>query len=458
MSKLIEPRTLRGFRDYPPKLMIPRERVLETARRVYRSYGFAPIDTPALEYADVLLGKGGEESDRLVYRFKDHGDRDVAMRFDLTVPFARFAAEHVKESGTPFKRYAMGPVWRGENTAAGRYREFWQCDFDTLGTTSNAADTEIVLVINDLFTALEIDKFEIRVNNRRVLNGVLAYLGIADRAVPVLRSLDKLLKIGRDGVMSEMVQVARITEEQACEVLALAELRGSNEEVLEALNKRYRLTENTLKVETPEYNPALEEAWWGYRDLTNLHLFARQAGVPADRIKIDLSIARGLDYYTGTIYETFLTDLPAIGSVCSGGRYDNLASLYTKQVLPGVGASLGVDRLLTAMEELKHPWMTGRQTPAEVLVLQFDAARLGDYQRVARELRAAGIATEVYPEAKKLGQQFQYADKRKFPLALVAGPDELAKGVYKLKVLATGEQLDVPAGELVARIRSLLGS
>src|SRR5215213_9624851 len=192
MSQLITPRTLKGFRDYPPALMIPRERMLEQARATFRSYGFAPIDTPALEYTEILMGKGGEESDKLIYRFRDHGDRDVALRFDLTVPFARFAAQYVNELGTPFKRYAMGPVWRGERPGKGRYREFWQCDFDTIGTTANAADIEAALVINDLFTAIGFDKFEVRINNRMVLNGLLELKGLADKAVPLLRSLDKL--------------------------------------------------------------------------------------------------------------------------------------------------------------------------------------------------------------------------------------------------------------------------
>src|SRR5437660_4534434 len=204
MADLIEPRTLRGFRDFPPALMIARERLLEKARQVYRSYGFAPIDTPALEYAEILLGKGGEESDRLVYRFKDHGGRDVALRFDLTVPFARFAAQHGGQLGTPFKRYHMGPVWRGENTGHGRYREFWQCDFDTIGTTANAADIEIALVIFDLMRALGFERFGIRVNNRLILNGLLDELGLKEQAAPLLRALDKLPKIGREAVLAEM--------------------------------------------------------------------------------------------------------------------------------------------------------------------------------------------------------------------------------------------------------------
>src|SRR3954471_6870783 len=223
---MIEPRTLKGFRDYTPELMIPGEAMLERARRVYRSYGYAPIDTPALEYAEILIGKGGDESDRLIYRFKDHGDRDVALRFDLTVPFARFAAQHIGKLGTPFKRYHMGPVWRGENTAHGRYREFWQCDFDTIGTTSNAADIETALVIHDLMRALGFEKFRIHVNNRMVLNGLLAELGLAGQTAALLRALDKLPKIGREAVQAEMAEKAGVSAEQAARVLSLTETQG----------------------------------------------------------------------------------------------------------------------------------------------------------------------------------------------------------------------------------------
>src|SRR6267142_242220 len=205
MADLIQPRTLKGFRDYPPELMIPREHLMEKARRVYRSYGFAPIDTPALEYTEILLGKGGEETDKQLYRFTDSGGRDIALRFDLTVPFARFAAEHIGKLGAPFKRYHMGPVWRGENTQKGRYREFWQCDFDTIGTTSNASDIETALVINDLMTALGFERFEVRLNNRLVLNGLLEDLGVAGNATRLLRALDKLSKVGREQVIQEMM-------------------------------------------------------------------------------------------------------------------------------------------------------------------------------------------------------------------------------------------------------------
>src|SRR5690349_10349078 len=239
MTKLIEPRTLKGFRDYPPELMIPREWMLETARRVYRSYGFAPIDTPALEYAEVLLGKGGEESDRIVYQFKDHGGREVALRFDLTVPFARFAAQHIGQLGTPFKRYHMGPVWRGENTAHGRYREFWQCDFDTIGTTSNAADIETALVIHDLMRALGFEKFTIQVNNRMVLNGLLQEIGLEKQVAPVLVALDKLHKVGREAVLDEMVAKTGTDRARAERILTVATTEGSNEEILQRLEREF---------------------------------------------------------------------------------------------------------------------------------------------------------------------------------------------------------------------------
>jgi histidyl-tRNA synthetase len=440
-DKLIEPRTLKGFRDYPPALMIPRERLMETARRVYRSYGFVPIDTPALEFTEILLGKGGAETDKQLFRFTDQGGRDVAMRFDLTVPFARFAAQHIGQLGTPFKRYHIATVWRGEAPQRGRYREFVQCDFDTIGTTANAADIEVVLVIHDLLRALGFERFRIHVNNRRVLNGLLEEMAMADKTGPLLRALDKLPKIGREAVVEEMRAAAGVSTEQAGRVLDLAGLEGTNEEVLSGLSARFGS------------NPKAADGIARLRELVRV---ASESGVPPNCLQIDLSIARGLDYYTGTVYETFLTDLPTIGSVCSGGRYDNLASLYTKQVLPGVGASLGLDRLLAAMEELKL--LDATSTAAPVLVVQFSADYLGTYQRTARALRAAGVGTEVFPDAKKIGQQLAYADKRGFRLALVAGPDEMTKGVWQVKDLRSQESRTVPDADLVNEVRRALAT
>jgi histidyl-tRNA synthetase len=448
MTKLIEPRTLKGFRDYPPDLMLPREWLMETARRVYRSYGFAPIDTPHLEYANILLGKidAGAEIQRQLYRFKDHGGRDVALRFDLTVPLARFAAMYVgpnpNQIPIPFKRYHLGTVWRGENTQAGRYREFMQCDFDTIGTASNAADVETALVIHDLMVALGFERFEVRVNNRLVLNGLLEELGLADRAAGVLRVLDKLAKQGRASVLAELSAAdgVGLTAAQAERVVGLAETAGESEAVLDRVERDFGR------------NPKAAD---GVARLRELLAVAKTAGIPDDRLRIDLSVCRGLEYYTGTVYETSLTDLPGIGSVCSGGRYDNLVALYSKQVLPGVGASLGLDRLLAAMEELGL--LPKTSTPAEVFVVQFSADRLGDYQRLARDLRRAGLGVEVYPESKKIGPQLQYAERRGFRVALIAGPDEFAKGVVKVKDLAKREEQAVAEAELVPALRRVLG-
>jgi histidyl-tRNA synthetase len=441
VSRLVEPRVLKGFRDYPPALMIPRERLMETARRVYRSYGFAPIDTPAIELTEVLLAKveAGAEINKQLYRFKDAGDRDVALRFDLTVPLARFAAQHFATLGLPFKRYHLGTVWRGESPQAGRFREFMQCDFDTIGTLSNAADVEVALVINDLLVALGFERFEIRVNNRWILTGLLAQLGLEDKTSALLRSLDKLCKIGRDKVIEEMGREAGVSADQAAQVIALAETTGSNADVLDQLDRRFADNEQARK---------------GVANLREMVGVFRTAGVPDGRLRVDLSICRGLDYYTGTVYETFLLDKPEIGSICSGGRYDNLAGSYTKQALPGVGASLGLDRLLAAMEALDLVPKTA--TPAPVLVAQFDAARYGDYQRIARTLRSAGVGAEVYPEAKKLGKQLEYAEKKGFRVALIAGPDEFAKGVWKVKDLAKREELALPEAEVVAAVQRVL--
>ncbi|RMF95765.1 MAG: histidine--tRNA ligase, partial [Planctomycetota bacterium] len=316
---MIQPRTLKGFRDFLPEAMLPRERLIDTARRVYRSYGYSPIDTPALEYLEILSGKGSDETDKQLYRFRDHGGRDVALRFDLTVPAARFTAQHINELPVPFKRYHIATVWRGENTQRGRYREFMQCDFDTIGTASPAADIETALVIHDLFRALGFERFVIRVNNRRVLNGLLEKLDLSDRAVPILRAIDKLAKIGPEGVAAEMISTAQVSQQQADDILKLVSLEGTNDAILAELD---RLTEGS------------ETGRQGVGELRDLIAAVGAAGVPEARIQIDVAIARGLDYYTGTIYETFLDDLPGIGSVCSGGRYDNLTGLFTKQVLP----------------------------------------------------------------------------------------------------------------------------
>ncbi len=418
---MIEPRTLKGFRDHLPAQALAREAVLDTARRVYRSYGFAPIDTPALEYLEILTGKGSEETDKQLYRFTDHGGRDVGMRFDLTVPFARFAAQHVATLGTPFKRYHMATVWRGENTQRGRYREFMQCDFDTIGTTSPVADLETILVVHDLLTAIGLERFTIRVNDRRILAGLLETLGLTDRATLVLRSLDKLGKQTPDAVGRELTGHG-IATDTVPHLLALAELAGGPEQVLGALE------------------PLVGASAVGRAGITAVHELGvglAAAGVAADRVVVDPAIARGLDYYTGLVLESFLDELPGLGSICSGGRYDNLAGLYTKQPLPGVGASLGIDRLLAGLEELGR--LPTAETPAEILLVHFDAGHRTDYLRIAAALRAGGMSVDFYPEPKKVGQQLKFAVKKGFRIAILVGSDEFAAGTAQVKHLATQE-------------------
>jgi len=424
--------------------MIPRESIIDTARRVYRSYGFSPIDTPALEHLEILTGKGSEETDKQMYRFEDPGGRKVGMRFDLTIPLARFVAKNIQELGTPFKRYQIATVWRGENPQAGRYREFMQCDFDTIGTTSLSADIEMVLVINDLLTALEVGEFTIFVNHRGLLNGLLEKLDLVEQSTSVLRTLDKLAKIGADRVATELVEVLGTSAAQAAQLLQLTALDGSNEQMLAAAQQLVAGNET------------------GERGLAQLReligcVIATLPTSAKNRVQFAPSICRGLDYYTGMVLETTLNDLPEIGSVASGGRYDNLAELYTSQKLPGVGASLGLDRLLAALEKLGR--LPGRQSTADVLIPFFAAEHRNDYLCLAARLRAAGIGVEFYPEPKKLGKQLQYANKRGFRVALILGDEEFAAGECQIKNLANGNSqtlsLTDDAAAVIAEIQAL---
>lgn len=436
---IIQPRTLKGFRDYEPGIMALRERIIDTARDVCRSYGYSPIDTPALEYSEILLGKGGDESDKQLYRFEDQGGRDIALRFDLTVPLARFAAQHVGKLGTPFKRYHVGPVWRGENTQRGRYREFVQFDFDTIGTDSLVADIETIVVVHELFASLGFGRFRIRINNRQLLNGVLERLDLTDRAGSVLRALDKLQKIGRDAVAAELVDGAGITAAAAGEILTLADLAGSNDAILAALP--------AIAGDGPAGRA-------GVAGVAEVLTGAIASGVPEERLQLDVSIARGLAYYTGTVFETFLDDLPGIGSVCSGGRYDDLASLYTTQRLPGIGGSLGVDRLVAAMEGLD---LVGTESATAAVFVPFFASEQRDrYLALCSRLRAAGLSVEFYPEPRKLSAQIKYADRRGHRLAIIIGTREWEAGTAQVKQLQTGESAEIDQESLVAECRKLL--
>lgn len=426
MNQRIEPRTLQGFRDYLPETMMPREKLMETARRVYRSYGFCPIDTPALELLEILLGKGSEETDRQIYRFEDAGGRQVGLRFDLTVPLARFAAMYANELGLPFKRYHIAPVWRGERPQAGRFREFVQCDFDTIGTESVAADIETALVIHDLLDQIDIGEFKLRINNRQILNGLLAKLDLSDKSVPILRALDKLEKTDAASVTDEMAQTAGVNNQQAQQILQFASTTGTPDEILSSLDGL--LSGNEI-------------GQAGVARLAELVAAIKSVGIKSERYALDVSIARGLDYYTGVIFETNLMELPKIGSICSGGRYDNLAELYTKQHLPGIGASLGLDRLLAALEQLKR--IEPVRAAAPVLVTYFDKQALHEYLKIAAILRTAGVGVEVYPDPKKLGAQLKYAGQRGFRAAIIAGSDELARGTCQVKNLRTESSSEV---------------
>ncbi len=447
-KKIIEPRTLKGFRDFLPETMIPREKMIARVSEVYRRYGYSPIDTPVLEYLEILSGKGSDETDRQLYKFKDHGGREVGMRFDLTVPFARFSAQHAPELVLPFKRYHIAKVWRGENTQAGRYREFSQCDFDVIGTTSVMSDIETALVINDVMQRVDLrtdepfTRFKIHVNSRKILNGLLEKINLADRAVPVLRALDKLAKIGREKVIAEMAETAGASEEQAGEILDMVSARAGADPYAQLDGLAARLAGSELGLE-------------GVETLRQIFDAARTAGIPEGRFVLDVSIARGLDYYTGTIFETFLDDLPALGSVASGGRYDNLAGLYTKTPLPGIGASLGIDRLFAGLEELGM--LEKVSSPVKVLIPYFDRALTQEYIRLASLLRRHGIGAEVYPDAKKLGQQLKYADRKGFSAALILGSGELEKGVVQVKNLKAQTQEDVPYAEGGEELLEYLG-
>lgn len=438
----IEPRILKGFRDYLPEAAITRGRMIEKIVRSFEAFGFVPIDTPAIEYTDILLGKGSSETDKQMYRFPDNGGRDVSLRFDLTIPLARFAAMHINELGTPFKRYHIAPVWRAEKPQRGRYREFYQCDFDIIGTKSILADAEILAVINYTLTQLGIEH-SIRLNNRKVLNGMLETVGAREKSAAVLRAVDKLDKLGPEIVMAELSEQGGLDGKQIDAVFQFVSLSGKDlppDKLLAEL--RTTLGKNQLATE-------------GIDQLEQTIARAEPLGVPAGVVSIDLSIARGLDYYTGTVFETKLIPLPEFGSICSGGRYDNLASLYTSRELPGVGASIGLDRIIGAFEELGR--LSKKSSTASVLVAIVEPQAEAYCLSLARQLREAGIGVEVFPESGKLGNQLKYGDKKGIELAVIAGGREAESGTATLKNLKTGAQFEeLTPARLISEIKTIL--
>lgn len=417
---LIEPRTLRGFADLPPTPALHRRRLLRVAEDVFSAFGYDPIQTPALEYADVLRGKGGSESDKQMFEFDDQGGRRVALRFDLTVPLARFAAQHT-ELRPPLRLYQVGYVWRGERPQRGRYREFFQCDADIIGETGPSGDAEILTMFATALSRMDVGPVLIRVNDRRVLNGLLADLGLLDRAVPVLRALDKIEKVGPDAVRAELAE-SGVDGDAAERVLGFAAARGETDE-------------QTFAAVAELLGPA-GEGRAALAELRRTSELAVAAGAPPEVLRVDPGIARGLDYYTGLVFETTLLAAPEIGSVCSGGRYDDLAGLFTKQRLPGVGGSIGLSRLLAALEGSGGLPEQARERPLAVLTLGRDddlRVLLG----IADRLRATGrLDAEVYPTPVKHAAQMKYADGRGARFVLTLDRD----GSVSVKDLRTGER------------------
>ena len=437
MEKL-KPRTLSGFMELLPQPQQQMERMMDVLRRTYSLYGFTPLDTPIIESSEVLLAKGGGDTEKQIYRFTK-GDSDLALRFDLTVPLAKYVALHYNELSFPFRRYQIGKVYRGERAQRGRFREFYQADIDVIGDgkLDIINEAEIPAIIYQTFTTLGLRRFQIRVNNRKILNGFYAMQGLTQRSGDIMRTVDKLDKIGPEKVRTCLMDDCGLTGDQADEILRFIAITGSNADVLAALQG---------------YAGRNEVFDAGLSELNTVVKYLSAFGVPEDNFAVDLTIARGLDYYTGTVYETTLLDHPEIGSVCSGGRYDNLAEYYTDKQLPGVGISIGLTRLFYVLGEqgmLNNDLPTA---PADVLVLPM-TDDLAPAIALSTALRSAGVRTQLYTEAKKFKAKMNYADKLGIPYVVFLGDDEIAKGVVTCKDMASGEQTSLPLDETLARIR-----
>ena len=420
----IKPRTLSGFMELLPAPQSQFERMLAALRETYSLYGFTPLDTPVIESAEILLAKGGGETEKQIYRFTK-GDSDLALRFDLTVPLAKYVALHYADLAFPFRRYQIGKVYRGERAQRGRFREFYQADIDVIGDgkldISNEA--EIPSIIYRAFTALGLKRFQIRVNNRKILNGFYAMLGLTQQSGEIMRTVDKLDKIGAAKVKELLVE-GGVSEDNAQEILHFIGISGGNQAVLTALE--------TYRGRNEVFDTGLDE-------LTTVVKYLAAFGVPETHFAVDLTIARGLDYYTGTVYETVMLDHPEIGSICSGGRYDNLAEYYTDKKLPGVGISIGLTRLFYVLGEQGYLNDQLVTAPADVLILPM-TEDLTAAISFATQLRQAGVRAQVYGEQKKFKAKMSYADKLGIPYVAFLGEEEIAQGVVKIKDMATGEQ------------------
>ena len=434
----VTPRTLSGFMELLPAQQQQLERMMDILRTTYSRYGFTPLDTPVIEASEVLLAKGGGETEKQIYRFQK-GDADLALRFDLTVPLAKYVALHGNDLAFPFRRYQIGKVYRGERAQRGRFREFYQADIDIIGDgkLDITNEAEIPSIIYQTFTALGLTRFQIRVNNRKILNGFYAMLGLTDRSGDIMRTVDKLDKIGPHKVRACLMDDVGLTTEQAEEIMRFISITGSNDQVLSALEG---------------YRSRHELFDQGLDELTTVTRYLAAFGVPEVNFAVDLTIARGLDYYTGTVYETTLLDYPEIGSVCSGGRYDNLAEYYTDRQLPGVGISIGLTRLFYVLGEqgLLNPSLP--TAPADVLILPM-TQDLTPAIQLATRLRGAGVRTQLYTEQKKFKAKMNYADKLGVPYVVFLGDDEIAAGLVACKDMTSGEQTKLPFDATLSRIQ-----
>ena len=434
----ITPRTLSGFMELLPAPQQQLERMMDILRKTYALYGFTPLDTPVIEASEVLLAKGGGETEKQIYRFQK-GDADLALRFDLTVPLAKYVALHGGDLSFPFRRYQIGKVYRGERAQRGRFREFYQADIDIIGDgkLDIANEAEIPSIIYQTFTRLGLKRFQIRVNNRKILNGFYAMLGLTEQSGDIMRTVDKLDKIGPDKVRGLLTGELGLTEAAAGDILRFIAITGSNQEVLTAL-EGYRGRNEVFDA--------------GLTELETVVKYLAAFGVPEENFAVDLTIARGLDYYTGTVYETRMLDHPEIGAICAGGRYDNLAEYYSDRSLPGVGVAIGLTRLFYVLDEqgmLNPDLLTA---PADVLLLpmtdDFTAA-----VELATRFRNAGLRTQIYSEQKKFKAKMTYADKLGIPYVVFLGEDEIAQGTCSVKDLRTGQQVSLSPDEAVELIR-----
>jgi len=441
---IIKPRTLSGFMELLPGKQIQFERMVAILRDTYSSYGFAPLDTPAIEDAQILLAKGGGETEKQIYRFQK-GDSDLALRFDLTVPLAKYVALHCNDLAFPFRRFQISKVYRGERAQRGRFREFYQADIDIIGDgkLDILNEAEIPAIIYNVFKGFGLSRFQIRVNNRKILNGFYAMMELSEKSGEIMRTVDKLDKIGPEKVKAILMgEECGLTEAQADEILKFIAITGTNAEVIAALegyagrNEMFDLGLSELKAVT-----------------VNLAAF----GVPEANFAVDLTIARGLDYYTGTVYETTLLDHPEIGSVCSGGRYDNLAGYYIEKQLPGVGISIGLTRLFYVLDEqgLLNPALPSAPADALVLPMTSDPAAA---IALAQTLRASGLKVQLYGEQKKFKQKMTYANKLGVPFAVLLGEDEIAEGMCSVKNMVSGEQVKLSPADAGAYIKNALAA